>query len=165
MNQPKETRAGRLLQLSEDVSRIAGSLAQMSVGFRGPTQQDPPITNSNEPSVLLETVSGLIEDRRNRAAYLPADLFAEPAWDILLNLFRSDLADERVTVPGACDWAGVPASNALRWISTLERHGLVLREVDQGDSMSASIVLAPATRNALRRYCLDIVETHRGRCQ
>ena len=163
MDHSNEPKAGRLLQLSHDVGRIAGSLAQLSVELRASHRPDSQIANSSEAAILLETVTWLIEARRQRASYLPADLFAEPAWDILLNLFRSELAIEQVPVPMACDAAGVPAGTALRWLDTLEKDGLVLRCGDPADPTTAVVILAPVTRNALRRYCVEVIQAHQGR--
>ena len=165
MTHSPEIKAERLLQLSDDVARIAGSLAQLSLELGAPPRQSPPDTGSNEAAILLETVSWLVKARRNRASYLPAELFAEPAWDILLNLFQCDLAHEQVAVASACDAAAAPASTALRWLRTLEQQGLVLRRGHPLDPTKALVVLAPATRTALRRYCLEVVQTHRGRCR
>lgn len=165
MKHSKDTKAGRLLQLSAEVSRIAGSLAQLSVGLGDSARQDSATTNSNEPAFLLETVSWLIQTRRDRSIHLPADLFADPAWDILLNLFRSDLAHEHVPVPSACKAAAVPASTALRWLGTLEQRGLVMRQGNQGDQTRDLVALAPATRTALRHYVLNVAESLRSRCR
>jgi DNA-binding MarR family transcriptional regulator len=157
MNDSPDSDAERLIQLSEEVSRIASSLGQLAIGLGAPFQRHPPATNSNEPSVPVETVTWLIRARRNRAQYLDAKLFAEPAWDILLDLLRAELAQEQVSVSSACIAAGVPASTSLRWLNTLEQEGLVLRKSDPRDARRAFVVLSPETSTALRRYFLDVV--------
>ena len=157
MEHPKDPKAERLLQLSEDVSRIAGSLARLSIGL-GTALRQPPITNSNEPAILLDTVNWLIQARRDRACYLPRGLFADPAWDILLDLFRADLAREQFPVSRACAAAGVPESTALRWLKTLEQQGLVLPGDDCGGASNGFVTLAPDARSALRDYFVDVVE-------
>jgi|tagenome__1003787_1003787.scaffolds.fasta_scaffold20966242_3 DNA-binding MarR family transcriptional regulator len=159
MNDSPDTDTERLIQLSEDVSRIASSLAKLSIGLGAPLQRSHPATNSNEPQIPVETVSWLIRARRNRAQYLNGNLFAEPAWDILLDLLRAELAQERISVSSACIAAGVPASTGLRWLNVLEQEGLVLREADPRDARRAFVVLSPHTSVALRRYFLDVVET------
>jgi hypothetical protein len=161
MEHSKDPKAERLLQLCEDVSRIAGSLAQLSIGPGAPSTEGPPITNSNEPAILLKSVTWLIRARRDRACYLPQDLFAEPAWDILLELFRGFLANEQVPVSSACMAAGVPASTGQRWLRILENQAMVLRSGDPRNAGKAFVVLAPATRDSLRRYFLDIVDADR----
>src|ERR1700756_5644636 len=116
---PPEAKAELLLQLSKEVSRIAGSLAQLSIGIEAPLRQDCRSSNLNEPNVLLEQVSWLIRVRRGRARYVPSQLFGEPAWDILLELLRAKLAYERISVSSACIAAGVPPTTGLRWLKAL----------------------------------------------
>jgi hypothetical protein len=152
-----EANAELLLRLSEEVSRIAGALAQLSIGAGGPLQQGCPPCNSNEPEVPLERVIWLIRARRNRVRYLPPELFAEPAWDILLDLLRAELAGERISVSSACIAADVPPTTGLRWLKALEHYGLVLRQCDTRDARRTFVVLSRDTSKALRRYFLEVV--------
>lgn len=74
-----EAKAGLLLQLSREVSRIAGSLAQLSIGAGEPHRHEYPFSNQNELEVPIELVTWLIQARRTRAHYLTPELFADPA--------------------------------------------------------------------------------------
>jgi hypothetical protein len=147
-----DKKTARLLQLSDEVSRIAGSLAQLSIGLGAAIRRHYPCSNLNDLDVPLEHVTWAIQVRRKRARYLPRELFGEPAWDILLELLRAELVEERISVASACTAADVPASTGLRWIKTLEQQGLVLRECDCRDAARTFLVLAPDTSKALRRY-------------
>jgi DNA-binding MarR family transcriptional regulator len=152
--------AERLVQLSEEVIRIAALLAKLASGL-GPVRQENPCASSNEPDVTLEVpverVSWLIAARRKRARYLSPELFAEPAWDILLDLLRAELAGERISVSSACLAGGVPASTGLRWLKALEQQGLVLRQSDPRDARRIFVALSPNASGALRRYFLEVV--------
>lgn len=152
-----DARAARLLQLSEKVSRIAGSLAQLSIGAAPTVRHDRPNPNLNDRDIPLQWVSWLIGARRKRACYLASDFFGEPAWDILLDLLRAELADERISESRACLPAGVPASTARRWLNALEQQGLVLRQCGTSDGGGTFVVLAPGASKALRRYFLEVV--------
>jgi DNA-binding MarR family transcriptional regulator len=83
----------------------------------------------------------------------------EPAWDILLDLLRAELAFERVSVSNACRAAHVPPSTGLRWLNALEEHRLILRQGNGGDASGTFVVLSPETSNALRRYFIEVVGT------
>jgi DNA-binding MarR family transcriptional regulator len=155
-----EAKAELLLQLSKEVSRIAGSLAELSIGVVPPPQQDSPFhRHQHELDVPLGRVNWLIQARRTRTRYLTPELFAEPAWDILLDLLRAEIAQERISVSSACIAAAVPPTTGLRWLKTLEEHGLVLREGDPLDARRNFVRLSPDTSNALRRYFLEVVGT------
>ena len=159
---PPDDDADRLLRLSEEITRLAGLLAQLSMGLRPPLARHSPATNSNEPGVSTETVRWLIRARRHRGRYLPSELFAEPAWDILLDLLRAELTGTRVSVSSACIASGVPPSTGLRWLRSLEQQGLVIRRFDSGDARRIFVELSSDTSDALRRYFLDMVEPPRS---
>src|SRR6476469_1135829 len=97
--------ADRLLQLSEEVSRIAGSLAQMSVGL---AELEPPVQGI--PVVSMEAVQWIIHARVLRSKFLSTYLFADPAWDMLLELLRAEIAQRRISVSSLCIAANVPAT-------------------------------------------------------
>lgn len=80
------------------------------------------------------------------------DLFGEPAWDILLDLFIAAKERRRVSVTSACIGAAVPATTALRWISVLENYGLVQREADSGDARRYYVGLTASRYSKMVEY-------------
>lgn len=149
-----EASAARLRQLSEEVSRIAAALSRLSTVSNGPplspATMAPP--KGDLPSVSAEGLRALIKARRLRASYLPADLFADPAWDMLLDLLQAEIVQHRVPVSSLCIAAAVPATTALRWIKTMTDRGLLLRRNDPHDGRRVFIEMAPTTSAAIRRY-------------
>jgi hypothetical protein len=79
--------------------------------------------------------------RRRRARYLSADLFGEPTWDILLDLYVAAREGRRVPTTSACIGAHVPPTTALRWLRILETRGLVGREEDGRDGRRTFVKL------------------------
>lgn len=79
--------------------------------------------------------------RRRRHKALPADLFGEPTWDILLDLYIAAREDRRVPTTSACIGAHVPPTTALRWLRILEARGLVEREDDGRDGRRTFVCL------------------------
>ncbi|HEY0013725.1 MAG TPA: MarR family transcriptional regulator [Allosphingosinicella sp.] len=75
-----------------------------------------------------------LKARRLRESLFPEGLFADPAWDMLLDLFASRLEGHKVCVSSACSAASVPQTTALRWVDRLEECGLVVRRPDPQDS-------------------------------
>ena len=157
-----ETDAERLLQLSEEVTRIASLVAKLSMGRTSPLRQKYLATNSNEPDVSTETVSWLIAARRCRTRYLSQELFADPAWDMLLVLLHAELAKKPVSVSSVCIASGVPQTTGLRWLKILEQRGLVLRKFDARDRRRIFVELSSDTSEALRRYIREVIEPRRA---
>ena len=146
----------RLRQLSDEVSRIAATLARLSTGPAQPVriQEAPP--SKDVPEVSVDTVRAVIRARRLRARFFAEDLFADPAWDMLLDLLQAELAQLRVPVSSLCIAAAVPATTALRWLKTMTSQGLFVRRADPHDGRRVFVELDPAASIALRRYFAEV---------
>ena len=84
-------------------------------------------------SITEPQIRALIRLRRNRARFFDADLFADPAWDMLLELYAAELGHRRISITSLCGGAAVPGTTALRWIGHLEARQLIQRERDPFD--------------------------------
>ncbi|MES2058129.1 MAG: MarR family winged helix-turn-helix transcriptional regulator [Pseudomonadota bacterium] len=110
----------------------------------------------------LITVRNYLRARRGRSALLPAELFAEPAWDMLLDLYVSQLEGRCVSAVGACDAAAVPPSTALRWLNRLVDLGLVHRTGNPADLFQSFVGLSPTAHEAIERWVEDFLSVRRG---
>jgi hypothetical protein len=149
-----EADAERLRRLSEEVARIAAALAELSSSSRSIAQlaaRDLPAVPADS-KVDAETVRSLIRIRRLREQFFSRDLFADPAWDMLLDLMAARLEQSRVAVSSLCIAASVPATTALRWIRTLTEHGLFVRRQDPEDGRRVFIELSDRAAEALNAY-------------
>ena len=79
-------------------------------------------------------------------------MFADPAWDILLELYASHLGQQRVSVSALCNCAAVPATTALRWISALQEKLLIDRRPDPLDGRRYFISLTSKGLTAMEDY-------------
>ena len=103
-------------------------------------------------NATAESVRSLIRSRRLREQFFSADLFADPAWDMLLDLYAARLEDQPVSVSSLCIAATVPATTALRWIKTMTDTGLFIRKADPHDGRRIFIALSDSTADAMSRY-------------
>jgi hypothetical protein len=153
-DQGMEADAERLRRLSEEVARIAGALAELSSSRKSVVQAAPsefPV-GAGECEVSAGLVRTLIRVRRLRDQFLPGGLFADPAWDMLLDLLAARLERSRVAVSSLCIAASVPATTALRWIRTLTEHGLFVRRADPEDGRRIFIELSDSASDAMTAY-------------
>jgi DNA-binding MarR family transcriptional regulator len=153
-----EPNAARLRQLSDEVSRIAATLARLSVapGAAPVDRPEPGASKGEAPAVSLDTVRQVIRARRLRARFFDEELFADPAWDMLLDLLQAEIAQHRVPVSSLCIAAAVPATTALRWIKTMTDTGLFKRRADPHDGRRVFVELAPTASDAMRRYFAEV---------
>ena len=148
--------AARLRQLSDEVGRIAATLARLSTGPGSTARPIGASASSDAPEVPIETVRAIIRARRLRSRYFPEGLFADPAWDMLLDLLQAETAKLRVPVSSLCIAAAVPATTALRWLKSMVHEGIFIRRADPHDGRRVFVELAPETSQALRRYFAEM---------
>jgi DNA-binding MarR family transcriptional regulator len=148
--------AVRLRQLSDEVSRIASTLARLSTGPVAATRTVEAEHLGDVPDVPVETVRAIIRARRLRSRYFEEELFADPAWDMLLDLLYAEISNLRVPVSSLCIAAAVPATTGLRWLKTMVQQGIFLRRADPHDGRRVFVELAPQTSDALRRYFAEV---------
>ena len=91
--------------------------------------------------------------RRKRAAIFGnPDLFGEPAWDILLDLYIAQAEGKQVSVSSACIGSAAPPTTGLRWLGVLADEGLVVREADPEDHRRVLVRLTPSGQAAMDRF-------------
>jgi len=101
-------------------------------------------------------VRQMIAARQARARGFDAALFADPAWDMLLDLTAAHAERQQVSVTSLCIAAGVPATTALRWVKQMVKSGVFERIDDPSDRRRAFIALSERSRDAMARYFASI---------
>ena len=149
--------SARLRQLSDEVNRIAATLARLSSGPAvPPIHPMSAISDAAVAPVASETIRAVIRARRLRGRYFAEELFADPAWDMLLDLLQAEVSHMRLPVSSLCIAAAVPATTALRWLKTMVDQGLFVRRADPHDGRRVFVELAPETSVAMHRYFAEV---------
>ena len=152
----KDPGAERLRQLSDEVSRIAATLARLStVPASSHSELRKPVED-DVPDVPVEAVRSVIRARRLRNRYFAEDLFADPAWDMLLDLLQAEIAQLRVPVSSLCIAAAVPATTALRWLKSMTDKGIFVRRADPHDGRRVFVELSREASISMRRYFAEV---------
>jgi hypothetical protein len=94
--------------------------------------------------------------RKRTAIFGNAELFGEPAWDILLDLFIAQAEGKTVSVSSACIGSAAPATTGLRWLGVLADEGLVIRENDAEDHRRVLVRLTARGLSAMERYFNEV---------
>jgi hypothetical protein len=165
-----------LLRLTEQVGQIAdrldrlGSASLVADAMDSPAsafQLDRPVGRAGQvsdgagratrPSLPdSRLVRRIIRQRRLRARFFDGELFADPAWDMLLDLTAARVERSRVSVTSLCIASAVPPTTALRWISQLTDVGLFERVEDETDRRRAFIQLTDRACDAMARYFAEL---------
>ena len=116
------------------------------------TQQDP----AQEPETVfcspehMALAQALIRFRRKREAVFGPGLFADPAWDMLLDLFVAREQGRNISVSSLCIAAAVPPTTALRWIRHMDERGLLERRKDPRDGRRVWIAIKAEVHKKMR---------------
>lgn len=167
-----------LLRLAEQVGQIAERLDRMGVpspsaghdrggvfrfespvaGFRGAEDEgEDRLIRAPRPALPdPRLIRRIIRQRQLRARFFDAELFADPAWDMLLDLTAARAEHLRVSVTSLCIASGVPPTTALRWISQMTEAGLLERVEDDTDRRRAFIALTDRAADAMARFFVEL---------
>lgn len=133
--------AQNIAALGQEAQRIADRLAQLALA-----------ADSGETPINAALVRKLIRLRRDRDRHLPAELFGDPAWDMLLDLTAARMEQVDVPVSSLCLAAAVPTTTALRWVRSLSEAGLFVRRTDPADARRAFITLSEPAFQAMTAW-------------
>lgn len=162
-----------LLRLSQQVEAIAHSLDRIGQGAKGPAfgemKRDyrageapalPAFGNGRgkgdaaggAPLPDPQMVRQIIANRHARTRFFDAELFGDPAWDMLLDLTAAHAEGTRVSVTSLCIAASVPATTGLRWLTQMVESGIFVRVPDPADRRRAFIGLSEKAVAAMSGY-------------
>ncbi|MFM5949557.1 MAG: winged helix DNA-binding protein [Novosphingobium sp.] len=168
-----------LLRLTEQVSQIAARLDKLAPApghgdgsdgagafrFESPRPGFAPADGDASARLVRTTrpalpdprlIRRIIRQRQLRARFFDGDLFADPAWDMLLDLTAARAEHTRVSVTSLCIASGVPPTTALRWIGQMIDTGLLERVEDEADRRRAFITLTDKAADAMARYFSEL---------
>jgi len=98
----------------------------------------------------------MLTSRRKMEQFFPG-LFADPARDMLLDLFVAAEEGRELSVTSCCIAAMVPPTTALRWLAVLKQQGMVLEEPDLRDRRQKLLRLSSHARAQMRSF-IDAVD-------
>ncbi|MGQ3299331.1 response regulator [Reyranella sp.] len=154
----------RLIQIVRDVQleRQAQSLSKAT-----PHRDDMPVHGKPDARMQSKSVdveamsivvlSNLRKLRRVRSENLPAGLAVEASWEILLDLYVSELRSERTSLTALGGSAGVPLTSGLRRIHELESKGMLMRTPDEKDRRRAAAHLTEKGRETVQSFIRSYV--------
>jgi hypothetical protein len=100
----------------------------------------------------LEKARHIQAQRRLRDEILGAELFGDPGWDLMLDLYVAQAGGKRVSVTSAAIGSGKPMSTGLRWVKLLIERSLVIREADPYDGRRSYLRLTSSAYDAMEDF-------------
>ena len=125
-----------------------------------PDQREAPGTRGTPVRPALpdpRLVRHIIRMRQARIDHFDGELFADPVWDMLLELTAARAEHRRVTVKVLCIASGVPHTTALRWLNQMTDAGLIAKTEDETDKRRVFVSLSDKGVRAMADYFEDLV--------
>ena len=94
----------------------------------------------------------ILRARRMRDEFFKGNLFADPAWDMLLDMTAAHLDGLQVSVSSLCIAACVPPTTALRWIKLMTECGIFKRRADDADGRRVFVALSDSAFTGIQDY-------------
>lgn len=107
---------------------------------------------TGQPSAFEEARQHYNARRARANLFGVPDLFGEPAWDMLVDLFIAAEEGKQISVSSLCIASAVPMTTALRWITILEARELILRSADSVDARRFYLSLAPHAHAKIKMH-------------
>jgi hypothetical protein len=136
--------------LGEEVEEINRALETIAIEEGAVAAAPPERTTVSASDGQL--VRAILRLRRLRGQHFLPSLFADPAWDILLDLTSARIERRKVAASSLCIAAAVPATTALRWIAQMTEHKLLVREPDPHDGRRVFILLTEKAAAMMEAY-------------
>ncbi len=151
MGRAEEPDLDRIKRLLADVARSVGidgeDATQINPAW-GPRVAKPgEATRSDDER--LTTAIAWVRGREERDRIFGADLFFDPAWNILLDLYISERKGAMVSISSMCIASKVPSTTALRWLTMIEKRGLIGRRPDDYDRRRSFLFLTDEGRRKI----------------
>ena len=140
-------------QSNLDLATLASRVAELEQRLGSDSEAAPGLGFSDRKVAIL--AHSIYRARQRRLKHFDAELFGEPAWDMLLDLFVHFVRGERVSTTSLGLAARVPHATAHRWIDILIAKGLVERLPATDDRRLSIIELTPVGFRQVRDYVVE----------
>ena len=121
-----------------------------------PVGTPAPVGDIISEADLVQLARRISHWRRKRDAMFEPVTFADPEWDILLDLFAETGSGRRVSLSSLCIAAAVPTTTAVRSINAMIDQGVLARSRDANDARRVLIELTEETRARMRIWLLGV---------
>lgn len=106
--------------------------------------------------VLQKFVRSILKARQRRAEFMDISKFADPAWDIMLDLTSASLEGRSVPALSVGAAANVPMTTALRYVKRLVEDGVIKRWDDPDDKRRSLLALEDRALEGMIQYLSSV---------
>ena len=116
------------------------------------------VHSPSEGDMLRKDAARLLARRKLRNQLFDANLFGEPAWDILLSLYVIHNERRRLSIRNLAQYCDLPLTTTQRWLDYLAQREFIARLPSPTDHRVVYIELADKGRARMDNYFLRLRE-------
>jgi len=136
---------------SQEAVDLVVALQRCLTNFHARTAE--PAILDGEAEEQRAALSRYLDARRSRAMLLGQNLFSDPAWDILLALFRAELEGGDMTLEQLSETLHLSLSVVVGQVGAMERRGLLVENRTSPNSRRRRAVrLSPLATDAMASW-------------
>ncbi len=142
--------------LADKLREVAEQLHNLSETFEPFSDNSDPVALANLSDAQMHDICRKIyAARRRRDEFFPVELFAEPAWDILLDVFIHQTDGGPLSVKQACIGAHVANSTALRYLRLLQDENFISIAPCKEDRRARKVRMTSQGFRKMRDYIIS----------
>lgn len=135
-----------------DLRRLVGKLQPEDRAAATEPKREPAVAPGEKDSDLLrQRAVTILDNRRKRSAIFGRQMFAEPAWEMILVLYIDDRG-RRHTQSSLAEVSGGSRSTGMRWIDYLLNEDLIIRDDHPTDKRRHIVQLSAKGRELVELY-------------
>jgi hypothetical protein len=108
--------------------------------------------------IYRNAVARLDRLQHRRRTIFPKSLFSDPAWDIVVELFKAHFSQQRMSIMILSRAAGVAPTTTLRWVNCLVDRNIAVRTHDPLDGRRVFVSLSATGVSLMELYCAELDE-------
>lgn len=153
-------RAAQFRSMARDIMVLADEAEADAMALVGPSLDEIPEKNKHESyskSKFIDSVEYHLHVRKIREQHFGRKIFGEPVWDILLELYLSELKDKKVSTSNLILSAPYSSSTALRWIKNLEENNMIFKSPSRIDGRVQYQRISKSAFDKMTKYFESII--------
>lgn len=149
-----ENRDLALADLEHQVEKLICALAELR--SRSDEESTPSRTKPASASTI-RFVREIMHMREQGAKLFPECHFADPQWDILFDLYATEISQQRTCITDVCLGANVPPTTGLRHIEIMVKQGTIIRYPDPRDGRRVFVRLSDDARERMDALVTNMI--------
>ena len=143
-------------QIIDELSAIKTNIAEISEKVENEIKGD--IFDNESDFYLNAFVIRYMENRNLRNKMISQELFSDPCWDILMDVFSARLNEKNISVSAVATAGNMSHTTGLRYIDTLEKIGYIYRERDDWDGRRIFVKISDETFTMMKEYFFRVLQ-------